>query len=312
MKPTYSTNDDKYISNRVNKVRRSTLIIPSNVEKFMVKAFDRCADTVQFDLEDSVPYEQKPIAREMIRELLHATNKKNTEINVRINNDPSMWVNDLDHVVFPTLDSITVPKSEDPTFLHHIDQRLLDLERERNMTAGSIKLSVLIETVAGLANIHELLSSSDRVNTVTLGNEDFSLDLGIEPSETGLELYSYYSQVIFAARQHAVMPLGMVATIADYKNVERFRQLALSSKRLGFMGSSCIHPDQVTILNDVHTPSEVEVDRARKIVSIYEVAENEGRSSCSYEGKMIDPPIYYRAKNLLNKYALIMSKKVKG
>jgi len=176
------------------------------------------------------------------------------------------------------------------------------------MAEGHTQISVLVESALGLSRLDELLRASDRISTVTLGNEDFCFDLGIEASTTGEELYPFYAQVILLARIHRVMPLGFVSSIADYQNLDRFRHLAEKSKQLGFMGSSCIHPDQVAILNEVYTPLPEEVQRALRIVQAFEQAQEEGRSSCSFQGKMIDPPVYLRAQALLKRHTTMMNR----
>ncbi|MFD0696723.1 HpcH/HpaI aldolase/citrate lyase family protein [Paenibacillus sp. GCM10027628] len=300
--------DAKFVRNRVEKVRRSTLIVPGNVERFIQKAITRGADAVQLDLEDSVPPEQKDIGRQMVWEALHALPPSHAEINVRINNEPMMWKDDLAYCVTPRLQSVTIPKCEEPAIIQEVEAKLIDLERERGMAEGHTQISVLVESALGLSRLDELLRASDRISTVTLGNEDFCFDLGIEASATGEELYPFYAQVILLARIHRVMPLGFVSSIADYRNLDRFRHLAEKSKQLGFMGSSCIHPDQVAILNEVYTPRPEEVQRALGIVQAFEQAQEEGRSSCSFQGKMIDPPVYLRAQALLKRHTTMMNR----
>lgn len=300
--------ETKFVRNRVEKVRRSTLIVPGNVERFIQKAVTRGADTVQLDLEDSVPYEQKDIGRQMVREALHTMPVNATQINVRLNNEWDMCEKDLTSSVAPRLHSVTIPKVEDVDIIRNVEAKLTDLERERGLSAGHTEISILIESALGLSRLGELLAASDRISTVTLGNEDFCLDLGIEASSTGEELFPYYAQVVLQARIHQVMPLGFVSSIADFRNLDNFRRLAEKSKQLGFMGSSCIHPDQVAILNEVYTPRQEELERAMGIVQAYEEAQQQGRSSCSYMGKMIDPPVYLRAQNLLKRNTILVGK----
>ncbi|MNI24232.1 Malyl-CoA lyase [compost metagenome] len=301
---------DRFRRNRTQKIRRSTLIVPGNVEKYVLKAFERGADAVQLDLEDSVSPEHKEEARQLVGRLLDIHEQSTTEINVRINNDGRLWDQDVQAIVSPKLGSITLPKCEDQEWIVAVAQLLDRLERERGIPEGSIELSILIETAKGFLQLDKLLQASPRISTVTLGNEDFCLDLGIEPSDNGDELVPYYMQVILYARVHEVMPLGMVSSISDFQNLERFKQLARRSKQLGFMGSSCIHPLQVAILNEVYSPSDVELVRAQGIVGALEEAQRNGRSSCSYQGKMIDPPIYERALQLLDRAQHIHRKKV--
>ncbi|WNR45424.1 HpcH/HpaI aldolase/citrate lyase family protein [Paenibacillus roseipurpureus] len=300
--------ETKFVRNRVEKIRRSTLIVPGNVERFMGKAITRGADTVQFDLEDSVPYEQKDIGRQMVREALNTLAQNATQINVRLNNEPDMWEKDVACCVAPRLHSVTIPKVEDITIIREVEAKLTDLERERGLSVGHTEISILIESALGLSRLPELLGASDRISTVTLGNEDFCLDLGIEASPTGEELFPYYAQVVLQARIHQVMPLGFVSSIADFRNLDNFRRLAEKSKQLGFMGSSCIHPDQVAILNEVYTPRQEDIEKAMGIVQAYEEAQQQGRSSCSYMGKMIDPPVYLRAQFLLKRNTILVGK----
>lgn len=297
----FRESDETFLQNRVKKIRRSTLIVPGNVERFLKKAVHCHADTVQLDLEDSVPWEQKQKARELVRDFLEREDVR-AEVNIRINSDDSLWEEDLKGILCKRLDSITIPKCEDAFQIQRVDERLTEFEKEAGIELGKIKLSVLIESVRGLHNIETLLGCSKRIDTVTLGNEDFLHDLGIPPSDTGEEVIVYHVKVIYYARLFSVMPLGMVGSIADYRNLDRFRMQAQKSKQLGYMGSSCIHPDQIPILNDVFTPSIAEVERAKKIVEVFEQAVRAGRGSCSLDGKMIDPPVYQRALYTLERY----------
>jgi len=296
--------------NRVEKIRRSTLIVPGNVEKFIRKAFERGADAIQFDLEDGVSPEGKADARDMVGKLLQERHPQTVEINVRINNEADFWERDLEAVVVPGLRSITIPKCEAEETVVSVDRKLRELETERGIAAGSVEISMLIESAAGFHRMDRLLQSSDRISTITLGNEDFCRDLGIEPSDTGEELFPFYAKVILLAKVHGVMPLGMVSSISDFHDLQRFRQLALKSKQLGFMGSSCIHPSQVDVLNDVYMPTEQEVARAAAIAAAFEDTLRQGKGACSLEGKMIDRPIYDRATHVLNRYREIKRKRV--
>jgi hypothetical protein len=162
---------DKFTKNRVNKLRRSTLIVPGNMEKYLSKAFERGADAVQLDLEDSISREHKAEARNMVASLLQSQLATEAEINVRINHDELFWSKDLEAVVLPRLNSLTLPKCEDPEWIFLVDQQISKLEKERDIAEGSIELSVLIESAKGLHSIDKLLDASPRISTVTLGRK---------------------------------------------------------------------------------------------------------------------------------------------
>ncbi len=96
-----------------------------------------------------------------------------------------------------------------------------------------------------------------------------------------------------------VLPLGFVGSIAEYRDEEKFRSRIRQARRLGFVGSFCIHPLQVNVLNEEMMPTEGELTRARAIVAAYDEAKGQGRGSIEFEGKMLDEPIVRRATQLL-------------
>ena len=106
-------------------------------------------------------------------------------------------------------------------------------------------------------------------------------------------------QIMLAARAAGVLPLGFVGSIAEYRDEEKFRSRIRQARRLGFVGSFCIHPLQVNVLNEEMMPTEGELTRARAIVAAYDEAKGQGRGSIEFEGKMLDEPIVRRATQLL-------------
>ena len=106
-------------------------------------------------------------------------------------------------------------------------------------------------------------------------------------------------QLAIAARAAGVLPLGFIGTVADYKDLDAFRETVRRSRRLGFRGASVIHPAQIPILNEEFAPPAEDVASARKIVAAYDEAVAAGRGSISVDGKMIDVPVVLRAQEVL-------------
>ena len=106
-------------------------------------------------------------------------------------------------------------------------------------------------------------------------------------------------QLAIAARAAGILPLGFIGTVADYKDLDAFRETVRRSRKLGFRGASVIHPSQVPILNEEFSPSADEVASARRIVAAYDEAVAAGRGSIEVDGKMIDVPVVLRAQELL-------------
>ena len=104
------------------------------------------------------------------------------------------------------------------------------------------------------------------------------------------------------------MPLGFLGTVADYKDLEKFRKTVHRSKKFGFEGASCIHPALVPILNDEYGPSEDEIASAQRIVDAYTEATRAGLGAIEVDGKMVDVPVMQRAQRVLQKAARIRQK----
>jgi citrate lyase subunit beta/citryl-CoA lyase len=143
----------------------------------------------------------------------------------------------------------------------------------------------------------EIAKADTRIVALTLGGEDFALSVGMLPTAEGL--FMPKQQLAIAARAAGILPLGFIGTVADYKDLDAFRETVRRSRRLGFRGASVIHPAQIPILNEEFAPSADEVASARKIVAAYDEAVAAGRGSISVDGKMVDVPVVLRAQEVL-------------
>ena len=165
------------------------------------------------------------------------------------------------------------------------------------MAVGTIKFEVLVETADAWFRMPEIAKADPRIVALTLGGEDFALSVGMLPTAEGL--FMPKQQLCIAARAAGVLPLGFIGTVADYKDLDAFRQTVRRSRRLGFRGAAVIHPAQIPILNEEFAPAADEVASARKIVAAYDEATKAGRGSISVDGKMVDVPVVLRAQEVL-------------
>ncbi|MGZ8269417.1 MAG: HpcH/HpaI aldolase/citrate lyase family protein, partial [Burkholderiales bacterium] len=118
-------------------------------------------------------------------------------------------------------------------------------------------------------------------------------------------------RMIIAARAAGVMPLGFIGTVAGFGDWDKFRQMVRRSRRFGFDGAGCIHPGQVTIVNEEYSPTHDEVAYARKIIQMNDEAARTGRGSFALDGKMIDIPIIVRAQKLIKRHEAIQKREAK-
>jgi citrate lyase subunit beta/citryl-CoA lyase len=283
----------------VARARRSSLILPVNVPRFVEKAYARGADAIVLDLEDSVPTQEKASARKLVRDSLALAGRGGAEVLVRVNNDPTLLADDIEASVHPGLDGLSIPKAESAAQIHDIVARIERLEGARGLTPRHLRLSLAIETPRGLLAVEEIARSSDRIATMSIGVEDYCLELGVEPSANGLELLYPVARLVTVCKTVGVQPTGLVGSIADFRDLATFEQAAQRARQLGCEGAGCIHPDQVSVLNRVFTPDPAKVEHARRVVEAFEDGVRRGTASVNLDGKMVDVPVYKRAQVVL-------------
>lgn len=283
----------------VRLVRRSTLILPVNVPRFVEKAHLRGADAIMLDLEDSVPEAEKAAARRLLPEAARSVGRGGGDVLVRLNKPLRHVIPDLDAAVVPGVSGVVLPKAESAAEVEIVAELLSRLEAQRGIPAGTVQIGCLIETARGLRHADEIAAASPRVVSVSLGTEDFTLDLDTHPTPDGLELLVGKALVVLAARRAGVQAHGLVGSLADFQDLAALERAARRARELGCWGASCIHPNQVDVLNRVFSPDPAAVAHARRVVEVYEEAERRGRASAALDGKMIDVPVVLRARRLL-------------
>ena len=282
-------------------IRRSTLILPVNIPRFVEKAYQRGADAILLDLEDAVPVAEKENARRLVKDSLALAAKGGAEVGVRINKDPSMLPKDLEASVYPGLDGITLPKAESAEEVRNLESMIEKLERQRGMKPGQVQISILIETPKGLLKAQEIATASPRIESMFIGPEDYCLELGVEPSADGTEIFYPLSYVVIVCKPVGVRPMGLVGSIAGFRDLEAFERAVARGRQIGCEGASCIHPDQVAVINRVYTPAPEKVEFARRTVEVFEEGLKKGTSSVNLDGKMVDIPVYNRAKLVMTR-----------
>lgn len=286
-------------------VRRSTLILPVNVPRFVEKAHLRGADAVMLDLEDAVPPQEKDAARRLIREAIPLVSRGGAEVFVRVNHDPAHLAQDLEASVYPGLDGICFPKTESAREVEHVEQQIADLERSREINPGRIELALLVESPRGLLNLEGIAGASRRIRTMSVGPEDYCLAIGVEPSADGVELHYAVSKVVTVCKASGIAPMGLLGSIAGFRNLGAFERAASRARDLGCVGASCIHPDQVVVLNRIFSPPPEKVDYAQRVVEAFEDGLRTGTASVTVDGAMVDTPVYRRAQHVLERATTI-------
>ncbi len=290
---------NKNTRNSDSPMWRSMLFIPAHRDDFVGKASQRGADAYVLDLEDSVPEAQKNKAREAIINAADSVAQDGAAAMVRINQGLSQATADVEACIHSRVQAIVVPKVISGSQIQDLSEQIDKLEAERNIAAGHTRLIAQIECVHGLGNLDDIAGSSNRLLGMSLGSEDFSASAGMEPTPEGL--LAPNQAIVFACRRAGISPFGFPASIADYSDIERFRQTVRFARQLGFVGALCIHPSQVAILNEAFAPSDAEIERARALIAAYEQGLSEGKGAVEFQGSMVDAPVAARAREKIRR-----------
>jgi citrate lyase subunit beta / citryl-CoA lyase len=278
---------------------RSMLFVPAHVSRFVERAHTRGADAYILDLEDSVPASEKAQARALLQHSVVILTKNGAVPLIRVNADPDVVSFDLEAACLPGVAAVVLPKVNGSASIKAVADRLDQLEAERGITAGSIRLIAQIENVAALPWLDEIASSTPRLLGMTLGSEDFAASAGMEPFPEAL--LAPNQSVVFACRRANILPFGFPASIADYSDIEKFRGHIRLARRLGLVGGFCIHPAQIAVMNEEYVPSSAELEFALGAIEAFEAAYARGRAAASFRGQMIDPPVVVRAREILRR-----------
>ncbi len=279
-------------------ILRTLLFVPGNQERRIEKARSIAADAFILDLEDSVPPSEKDSARKMVSASLDGLALSGREVFVRINSLPTRYaMPDIKAVATRGLRGICLPKTESADDIHKADVLIVDAEKEAGLKAGSIVLLPLIETPKGIINAYEIATASPRILGVTFGAEDYAMEMGVNRTKEGAEIY--YPRMVIAVACHTANVLAIDCVYTDVRDNEGLIKEVRLVRQMGFQGKLVIHPDQVSPVNQIFIPSEEEIGYARKVVEAFEVAVSQGQASTSLDGKMIDAPVAERARKLL-------------
>lgn len=289
---------------------RTALFVPGNRPERIGKAMNTEADAVIIDLEDAVPISEKEVSRQIVREKVNEF--ANRKILVRINSLGSPFIEgDLEEIIGEGLLGIMIPKIERGDDIHEINNLLCRIEKKRDFPEGTTFVFPLLESAVAVQNVYEIVcteTSPKRTYTVAFGAADYTLDMGIEMTAEGDELWYARSRIAIACRAAGIAHPVDTPFMVDINNMEALIADASRAKQLGFQGKLVIHPKQVKPCNRIFSPTDEEIARAKKIVRAFEEAEEGGLAAIQCEGKMVDYPVVQRSRDILS-LADVISKK---
>ncbi|MBN2638575.1 MAG: HpcH/HpaI aldolase/citrate lyase family protein [Bacteroidales bacterium] len=274
-----------------DKFRFSRLYLPGNSPKLMINAGIHQPNGLILDLEDAVAPDKKYEARFLVRNALRSLRFNGAERMVRINQGEA-GLKDLDFVVPHHVNLILIPKCESAEDVITVNERIQQL-RKQHQTEHQVWLMPIIESALGVIKAYEIASACEQVAALAIGLEDYTADLGTQRTNEGNESFFARSMVVNSAKAAHIQAIDSV--FSDVSDMEALAENVKRSKNLGFDGMGCIHPRQIKVIHENFAPEPKEIEKARKIVEAFEIAQKEGLGVVSLGSKMIDPPVVKRA-----------------
>ncbi|MGX7105928.1 citrate (pro-3S)-lyase subunit beta [Globicatella sanguinis] len=281
----------------MERLRRTMMFVPGSNVAMLRDAAIYGADSVMFDLEDSVSLKEKDAARVLVHFALKTFDYSNVETVVRINDLEDGGNLDIEAVVLAGVDVIRLPKTENAQDIIDVEAVIEKVERENHIEVGTTKMMAAIESAEGVLNARDIANSSKRLIGIALGAEDYVTNMKTRRYPDGTELSFARNMILHAARAAGIAAIDTV--YSDVDNNEGFKAEVSLIKQLGFDGKSVINPRQIPLVNEIYTPTEKEINNALAVVAGIREAEAKGSGVISVNGKMVDKPIVERAERVL-------------
>lgn len=259
----------------------------------LAKAACVVSDMVVLDLEDAVAPSEKSRARVAVVEAVRSLDWGERVVGVRVNDWASPWtVGDVLAVIAgcgDRLDVVVLPKAEDASMVRALDLVLGQAEQEAGLPVGGIGVEVQIESAGGVQALPAICAASPRLAAIALGPLDLAASLGM-PADTrkGRRRFDpIASAMVVAGRAAGVQVID--GPYVDIRDLDGLRGDAEWAAELGFDGKWVLHPDQVTVVNEVFSPSPEALDEAKRILELYESARvGDGQGAVMVDGEMVD------------------------
>ncbi len=308
------------------RLNRSELAVPGSNYRFIEKAADSGVDVIFLDLEDAVAPDDKAQARKNIIKALNEIDFGSKTISVRINGlDTHYMYRDVVDIIEQggeRLDLFMIPKVGTAADVYAVDMLTTQVEDAvgRKKRLG---FELIIETALGMANVDSISSSSKRLESLHFGVADYAAstrarttviggpnalygvltdktDDGAQRDFHWGDMWHYaIARMVVAARANGLRPID--GPFGDFSDPEGYKAQAYRAAVLGCEGKWAIHPSQVDLANEVFSPSEEEVTKAKRILEAMEKAQAEGKGAVSLDGRLIDIASIRQAENLVRK-----------
>ena len=277
-------------------ILRSVLYMPGINQKAMDKALNLDCDAVVLDLEDAVEVSKKEDSRQLVIRQIENNDYGPRVVVVRVNDLGTKWgEQDVAAVANLPIQAILVPKVSEIRDI----SRVVDL---LNRLGSELPIWIMVETPLAIININEL-ARQPRVTALVMGTSDLVVDLCAEHLEERQNISYALQRSIIAARAFGKKILDGVHL--DFRDLDSLRNVCRLGKSMGFDGKTLIHPDQIPVANDAFSPSEAELDKAKRVIDAWRSAQTRGSGVVELDGTLVESLHVEEAKRLISFFSEI-------
>ena len=277
-------------------ILRSVLYMPGINQKAMDKALNLDCDAVVLDLEDAVEVSKKEDSRQLVIRQIENNDYGPRVVVVRVNDLGTKWgEQDVAAVANLPIQAILVPKVSEIRDI----SRVVDL---LNRLGSELPIWIMVETPLAIININEL-ARQPRVTALVMGTSDLVVDLCAEHLEERQNISYALQRSIIAARAFGKKILDGVHL--DFRDLDSLRNVCRLGKSMGFDGKTLIHPDQIPVANDAFSPSEAELDKAKRVIDAWRSAQTRGSGVVEVDGTLVESLHVEEAKRLISFFSEI-------
>ncbi len=273
------------------KLLRTLLYIPGNKEDWIIKSPKYSSDALILDLEDSVPIDEKPVAREIISRLIGELSGQGETVFVRVNSISSRMTElDLSKIVQEGLYAISLPMVEGPKDIEILDKLLSIEEENKGLPVGSILIDPGLETAYALRFAYDVAKVSRRVAHMGAGGGrggDIARAVGYKWTPEGLETLFLRSKVLLDSKA-AGISFPVTGLWQDIEDIDGLKRFAIQSREIGYTGMAVIHPSHVPVVNEIFSPSQDEIKECQGLIKAMDEVRKSGEAAVSYLGGMVD------------------------
>ncbi len=273
------------------KINPDLLFTPGDKPERFAKAVDVDASGIIIDLEDGVAQKDKDLARNNVINYLSSRENKKIITLIRINHlTTQAGLEDLLALSRSTIyfDALIHPKTESPEEINAISEIL---EKKHN----ALPIFALIETSQGLTDIDRIVENSTHLAGLMFGAADYAVDVNSAITLNALLLARM--KIVQAAALKKLASYD--SPYFDFHNDAGLVDETSHVKELGFTGKAAIHPKQIDLIKKTFKPTDEAYQEAQAMIDVYDKVHGE---ACQYKGKMIDVPVYAKAKQIVELY----------